>query len=83
MGFACDEGLLPIPLALVMQQNEPFIDWTVGLLATGSSRAEVGGIQDIYFNLLCACTGRSVEELTRGSRVLLPGDPPAADAPRD
>jgi hypothetical protein len=53
------------------------------LLATGASRIEIGGIQDIYFNLLCACTGRSVEELTRGSRVLLPGDPPAADAPRD
>jgi hypothetical protein len=83
IGFACDEGLLPIPLALVTQQSEPFIDWTVGLLATGASRIEVGGIQDIYFNLLCACTGRSVEELTRGSRVLLPGDPPAADAPRD
>lgn len=82
LGFACDEGLLPIPLDLALQQREAFTDWTVGLLAQGASRAEVGGLQDLYFNLLCACTGRSLDELTRGSRVLLPGDPPAAPAPR-
>jgi hypothetical protein len=83
IGFACDEGLLPIPLALVTQQSEPFIDWTVGLLARGSSRAEVGGLQDTYLNLLCACTGRSLDELTQGSRILLPADPVAEPAPRN
>ncbi|MBM4131260.1 hypothetical protein FJ250_09595 [bacterium] len=82
MAFACDAGLLPVPLELALQQREAFTDWTVGLLAAGSSRFEVGGLQDLYFNLLCACTGRSLEELTRGSRVLLADDPPAALPPR-
>lgn len=82
LAFACDEGLMPIPLELALQQREAFTDWTVGLLAGGASRQEVGGLQDLYFNLLCACTGRSLDDLTRGSRVLLPGDPPAAPTPR-
>lgn len=82
LAFACDAGLLPIPLELALQQREAFTDWTVGLLAEGSSRHEVGGLQELYYNLLCACTGRSLDDLTRGSRVLLPGDPPAAPAPR-
>lgn len=81
IAFACDEELLPIPLALVLQQQKPFMDWTVGLLAQGASRAEVGGLQDMFLNLLCGCTGRSLEELTRGSRVLLPGEPPPESAP--
>lgn len=83
IGFPCDEGLLPIPMALVLQQRPAFVDWTVGLLAQGSSRTEVGGLQDMYFNLLCACTGRSLDDLTRGSRLLLSGDPPAAPTPHD
>jgi hypothetical protein len=83
IGFACDEGLLPIPLALAAQQREAFIDWTVGLLGQKSSRAEVGGLQDTYLNLLCACTGRSLDELTRGSRILLPADPVAKPDPRN
>ncbi|MBK8167041.1 MAG: hypothetical protein IPK64_13960 [bacterium] len=82
LAFACDAGLMPIPLELALQQREAFTDWTVGLLAEGASRHEVGGLQDLYFNLLCACTGRSLDELTRGSHLLLRGDPPAAPAPR-
>lgn len=82
LAFACDAGLLPVPLELALQQREAFTDWTVGLLAAGSSRFEVGGLQDLYFNLLCACTGRSLDELTRGSRVLLADDPSAALPPR-
>ena len=83
IGFACDEGLLPIPLALVTQQREAFIDWTVAQLGQGSSRTEVGGLQDTFLNLLCACTGRSLEELTSGSRILLPADHVAEPAPRN
>jgi hypothetical protein len=83
VGFASDERLLPIPRALVMQQRSAFIDWTVGLLPQGVSRTEVGGLQDMYFNLLYACAGRSLDELTRGSRVLAPGDPPTEPVPRN
>jgi hypothetical protein len=83
IGFACDEGLLPIPLVMVTKQSETFIDWTVGLLGQGSSRAEVGGLQDTWLNLLCACTGRSLDELTQGSRILLPADPVAEPDPRN
>ncbi len=82
LAFACDTDLLPIPVELVLGQREAFTDWTVGLLAAGSSRFEVGGLQDLFYNLLCACTGRSLEDLTRGSRVLLPGQPAAAPPPR-
>ena len=74
IGFSCDEGLLPIPLALVTQQRQAFTDWTVGLMSQGASQTEVGGLQDMYFNLLCACTGRSLDDLTRGSRLLLPAE---------
>lgn len=74
IGFVCDEGLLPIPLALVTQQRQAFTDWTVGLMSRGATRTEVGGLQDMYFNLLCACTGRSLEDLTQGSRLLLPAE---------
>jgi hypothetical protein len=73
--FTCDESLLPVPLAQVTGQREAFIDWTAGLLTQGVSGVEVSGLQRMYFNLLCACTGRSLEDLTRGSRAMVPGEP--------
>lgn len=81
--FACDAGLLPIPLELVTQQRSAFSDWTAGLLTQGVSRAEVGGLQRLYFNLLSACTGRGRDELTKGLGVLGSGDPPTESVPRN
>lgn len=82
LAFAFDPDLLPIPVELVLGQREAFTDWTVGLLASGASRFEVGGLQDLFYNLLAACTGRSLHELTRGSRVLLSDQPAAAPGSR-
>ena len=31
---------------------------------------EVGGLQDLFFNVLSSSTGRSLEDLTTGSRLL-------------
>ncbi len=72
--FACDQGLLPIPLAMVTQNQKSFIDWTVAHMGQDASRAEVAGLQDTFFNLVCACTGRTLEDVTKGSRVLVPAE---------
>ncbi len=53
-----------------MQQKEAFVDWTLGLLEQGAPPLEVSGLQDLFFNLLSSSTGRSLEELTAGSRLL-------------
>jgi len=66
--FIYDEGQMIIPLAMVLDKKEAFIDWTVGQLNQGASPHEVGGVQDMFFNLLSSCTGRSIGDLTTGSR---------------
>ncbi|MCK9997346.1 MAG: hypothetical protein KAH56_13805, partial [Candidatus Krumholzibacteria bacterium] len=76
--FLYDEGQMIIPLAMVMEKKEEFVDWTVGRLDHGSSAHEVGGVQDLFFNLLSICTGRSIDELTTGSH-LISGSEPATD----
>jgi hypothetical protein len=68
--FIYDEGQMVIPLGLVMQNREAFTDWTLGLLDQGVPRLEVGGLQDLFYNLLITSTGQSLEELTAGSRLL-------------
>ena len=80
--FACDQGLLPIPMAMVTQNQKAFIDWTVGRLGQGATRAEVGGLQDTFFNLVCACTGRTLEDVTQGSRVIVPAETAVGSVPR-
>lgn len=76
--FIYDEGQMIIPLSLVLERKEAFVDWTVGLLGQGASPHEVGGMQDLFYNLLSSCTGRSIGDLTKGSR-LLSGSEPAGD----
>jgi len=76
--FLFDEGQMIIPLALVVENKEKFVDWTVRQLGQGSSAHEVGGVQDMFFNLLSISTGRSIDELTTGSH-LISGSEPAAD----
>jgi hypothetical protein len=79
--FACDQGLLPIPMVMVTQNQKAFIDWTVAHLGQDASRAEVGGLQDTFFNLVCACTGRTLEDVTKGSRVLVPAETAVGTVP--
>ncbi len=76
--FFYDEGQMIIPLAMVVEKKEEFVDWTVRQLGKGSSAHEVGGVQDMFFNLLSICTGRNIDDLTTGSH-LISGSEPAAD----
>ncbi|MCP4571619.1 MAG: hypothetical protein GY838_04650 [bacterium] len=78
VAFMWDEGQMIVPLSLVLERKESFVDWTVGLLAQGHSAQEVGGLQDIFFNLLSVATGRDLDEVTAGSRVM--GTDAAADS---
>jgi hypothetical protein len=80
--FLYDEGQMIIPLAMVLKQKEAFVDWTVGLLGQGASPHEVGGVQDLFFNLLSSCTGRSIEDLTRGSQLISGADRDTASVPK-
>ena len=68
--FIFDEGQMVIPLAWVVRNKEGFVDWTVSLLNQGASPHEVGGLQDMFFNLLSSCTGRSIGDLTTGSHLI-------------
>ena len=77
--FLYDEGQMIIPLNMVMDNKEKFIDWTVDLLGKGGSAHEVGGIQEMFFNLLSVCTGRSVSDLTSGSQLISGGKPTSGD----
>lgn|GEM_PF-820539 len=74
IGFVWDPGQMIIPLSRVLEQRQAFVDWTVSLLDQGSSVLEVGGLQEMYFNLLSSCTGRSIEELSAGSSLLMDTD---------
>ncbi len=77
IAFIYDEGQMVVPLSLVVQQKEAFTDWTLALLNQDVLPLEVGGLQDLFFNLLSSSTGRSVEDLTAGSRVLDASPDPA------
>ena len=77
--FIFDEGQMVIPLAMVVENKEEFVDWTVALLNQGGSPHEVGGIQDMFFNLLSSCTGRSVGDLTTGSHLISGSEPARGD----
>lgn len=74
MMFIYDEGQMIIPLTMVMDNKERFVDWTVSLLNRGGSPHEVGGVQEMFFNLLSSCTGRSVGDLTTGSHLISSSD---------
>lgn len=76
--FMWDEGQIIIPLSLVLERKESFVDWTTGLLARGRSAQEVGGLQDLFFNLLSVASGRDLDEITAGSRLV--GGDAAADS---
>lgn len=79
--FIYDEGQMIVPVQLALKNLKPFIDWTVRKLGQGSSLSEVGGIQDMFLHVMSSCTGKSMDELMAGSKVLLPETtvpPPAA-----
>lgn len=71
VAFAWDPDQMVIPLQRVLDNQEAFIDWTVMSLDHDRSGHEVGGLQDMFFQILGACTGQSVEDLTAGSRLII------------
>lgn len=71
MAFAFDPDQMAVQTDLVLTRKEEFIDWTVGLLEEGVSTIEIGGLQDLFFNLLSAATGKDIQELHRGSTTLI------------
>ena len=80
IAFIYDAGQMVIPLRLVVDHRRQFTDWSLGLLDQGIPQLEVGGLQDLFFNLLSSATGRSVEDLTAGSHLV--GAPRAPAPPR-
>jgi hypothetical protein len=68
--FIYDEGQMIVPLKMTLENKEEFVDWTVAQLKHGASPHEVGGIQEMFFNLLSSCTGRTVGDLTSGSQLI-------------
>ncbi len=71
VAFAFDPGQMVVRPGVVLARKEEFMDWTVGLLDGTASPQEVGGLQEMFLQLLSACTGRSMEELQAGSTVLI------------
>lgn len=75
MNFVYDEGQMIIPPAMALQNRVLFVDWTVRLLQEGRSRFEVGGLQAMFYQVLSASSGKSVEELSAGSTPVFPQAP--------
>lgn len=73
IAFLYDPGQMVVPLQLVLQNKEAFVDWTVSRLGGDLSAQEVGGLQEMFFNLLSMATGRPVQALAEGSRPVAPG----------
>ena len=79
--FFYDPDQMIVPMSRVMDNKEAFIDWTLGLLENGHSTQEVGGLQDLFLQLLVAGTGQTMDELTAGSRIVgLPAPVPQPSA---
>ena len=81
VSFVWDEGLMIIPLKMVLDNKEAFIDWTVDLLQqSGSSLHEVGGLQDLFLNLLEGATGLNRAELITGGTYIAGPDATVIDS---
>jgi len=75
MAFTYDPSQMIISADLVLARKEEFIDWTARLLGPGHSAQEVGGLQEMFFNILSSSTGLSIEELSIGSTELISETP--------
>jgi hypothetical protein len=71
MAFAFDPNQMAVSVDLVLVRKKEFIDWTVGLIGPDHSLQEVGGLQDLFFNILSACTDQSIEELTADTTLII------------
>ncbi len=71
VAFTYDSSQMIISSDMVLAQKEDFIDWTVGLLGPEHSPQEVGGLQDLFLNILSSCTNLSIEELSQGSTLII------------
>ncbi len=75
MSFAYDPSQMILSAELVLARKEEFIDWTVTLMGPDHSPQEVGGLQDLFLNILSTCTGQSVEELSQGGTLIIKAEP--------
>ncbi len=84
VAFIWDPDQMIIPVQRVLDNKEAFIDWTASLLGPDHSAIEVGGLQEMFFNLLSVCTGQSFAEVSTGSTVVRQAHdgPPANIEPR-
>lgn len=71
LAFAFDPDQMAVRTDVVLARKEEFIDWTAGLLDGQASVQEVGGLQDLFLNLLSTATGQSRAELEAGSTSLV------------
>lgn len=75
MSFAYDPSQMVISEDLILSRKEDFIDWTVALMGPDHSPQEVGGLQDLFFNILSTITGQSIADLSQGSTLIIKEKP--------
>jgi hypothetical protein len=76
--FVFDEGQMVVPLSLALENKEEFVDWTLQRLGVDARPAVVGGVQEMFFNLLSSASGIPVAQLTVGSELIV-GEEPGAE----
>ena len=77
MVFSFDPSQMAVSVDLVLARKVEFIDWTLSILGPRHSPHEIGGLQELFINLLSACSGQSVEELTAGSTLIVKESTPS------
>jgi len=70
VAFIWDPDQMIIPMAQVLANKEYFVDWTATILGPDHSANEVGGVQEMFFNLLSICTGEDFETISAGSQII-------------
>ncbi len=83
MAFAFDPSQVAVSVDLVLARKEDFIDWTLSILGPEHPAHEVGGLQELFINLLSAVSGQSVEELTEGSTLIIKEKSPTNEQDKD
>ncbi len=75
MSFAYDPSQMVVSAEQILSRKEEFIDWTVALMGPDHSPQEVGGLQDLFFNILSTITGQSIAELSQGGSLIIQEKP--------
>jgi hypothetical protein len=74
--FAYDEGQMVIPMDMVLNNKQAFVDWTLHKLGHETPAFVVGGVQEMFLNVLSSASGIPFEELTAGSELIMGEEPP-------